>query len=55
MRRAEPPADRAKAASAAARWHAALRRAHLRLAAKSAPEYLSVQCRMHWKAWSHCR
>jgi hypothetical protein len=55
MRRADLPADRVIAIPAATRWQAMLHRASLLLAQKSAPEYLSAQCRMHWKAWSHCR
>jgi hypothetical protein len=55
MRRADPSARRAKPVAGATRWHAALRRAYFRLAQPSAPEYSSLQCRLHWKAWSHCR
>jgi hypothetical protein len=55
MRRADLPAPRARPLPAVARWHATLRYAYLRLAEKHAPEYPSIQCRMHWKAWSHCR
>jgi len=55
MRRADLSGHRTKAVFGATRWHAALRRAYFRLAKASAPEYSSLQCRMHWKAWSHCR
>jgi len=55
MQRVDPRANCAKTLSAATRWHATLRRAYLSLAEKSAREYSSVQSRMHWKAWSHCR
>jgi hypothetical protein len=55
MRRVDPPVDRTNTVAAAARWHATLRRAYLRLAEKSTLEYLSVQCRLHRKAWSHSR
>jgi hypothetical protein len=55
MRRADPSGHRAKAVFGATRWRAELRRANFILAKARAPEYSSLQCRMHWKAWSHCR
>jgi len=55
MRRANPLAHRAKAVFGAPRWQVTLRRAYLMLAKAGAPEYSSMQCRMHWKVWSHCR
>jgi hypothetical protein len=55
MRRVDPTVGRANTVASAARWHATLRHAYLRLAEKSALEYLSVQWRLHRKAWSHYR
>lgn len=42
-------------AAAAARWHASVRRAYLKLAGSSATDYVLIQCRLHWKAWSAYR
>lgn len=42
-------------AAAAARWHASVWRAYLRLAERSAADYALIQCRLHWKAWSTYR
>jgi hypothetical protein len=51
MRRTEPAPWR-DACAAAARWHASVMRAYLRLAGRSVGDYAHIQCRVHWKTWS---